>query len=325
MKNYLICFLLLKFLSFAHLGLYAQDTDTSEVRKSDETHALFNDNLSNPAYTGVFGGQHLHVFGGVSNPFYNYGKFNVPVSASASYDFSFGKKVNQSLGVFYNRSQEGYFSGYNAGLSYARMFDLYVTKDVYHKLRIGASLYYQEEQFDRSRLTFGDQIDLKYGFVWNTSEYYYKSASDTLKQTTGLNAGLWYHNPIAYFGIATNSMFDNDTTQWRFNAIPRMVNIAVGGHVYLNGVYALHPALNIEWGLGSLKMLSSWSPSLTVSRNNKLYLGFQYKDMNKLTVVAGVNAGKAISFSLMYGVYPSFGFGLYDAAFLGTQLRLKIR
>lgn len=324
-KKYLKIAVLFNLLFIACYGITAQEADSSTFRLSNEAHAFFNDNITNPAYTGIFSGHHIHLFGGVNQPFYNYGEFNVPYKAGASYDFTFGKNVNQSLGLFYQRSQEGVLSGYKAGLSYAHTFDIYATKDFYHKIRAGAGLCYQREHFDMNRLTFGDMIDPKYGFVWNTSEYLTRLGRDTLSEVAGLSAGFWYYNPYGYLGVAANGTGSYDTTLKKIQTASGFVNIAAGGHVYLSYVYALHPAMNIEWGMGALKTLSSWSPSLTFSRNDKLYLGIQYKDMNKLTLIAGLNAGNVLNFSLMYGVYPADGLAWNDMAYLGGQLRFKIR
>lgn len=323
-KKYIKKALFTYLLILASYGASAQDTDSITFHLSNEAHAFFNDNITNPAYTGIFTGHHLHLFGGTNSPFYNYGEFNVPYKAGASYDFTFGKSVNQSLGLFYQRSQEGVLSGYMAGLSYAHTFDIYATKDFYHKIRAGAALFYQREHFDLKRLTFGENIDPKYGFIWNGADYY-KWLKDTLSNVVGFSTGFWYHNPYGYLGVAANGTGSYDTTQKKIQTATGFVNIAAGGHVYLSNVYTLHPAINIEWGMGALKTLSSWSPSLTFSRNDKLYLGFQYRDMNKLTVIAGLNFGRVVSLSLMYGVNPADGFAWYDVAYLGGQLRFKIR
>ncbi|OQA01983.1 MAG: hypothetical protein BWY70_00173 [Bacteroidetes bacterium ADurb.Bin408] len=306
--------------------LFAQDTDSSNFFLSNEAHALFNDNMANPAYTGIFNGHHVHILGAVNNPFYNYGNFLLPYNAGATYDFTFGKKINQSLGMFYKRYQEGVQRGYRVGLSYAHMFNIHITKTFYHKIRAGAALSYHKEHFDRKLLTFGDMIDPKYGFVWNTMEFSgLWHRRDTLSTLVGLNTGFWYHNPYGYLGMAAGYAGSYDTTLQKIYTLPGFLNFAAGGHVYLNDIYTLHPALNIEWGMGEMKTLSSWSPSLTFSRNDKLYLGLQYRDMNVLTVVAALNAGSVLSFSLMYGINPACGFAWYNAALMGTQLRLKIR
>ncbi len=323
-NKYLKKVLLFNLLFIACYGITAQETDSSSFRLSNEAHDLFNNNISNPAYTGIFYGHHIHLFGGVSMPFFNYRDFNVPYKAGVSYDFTFGKKVNQSLGLFYKRYQEGILSGYKAGLSYAYMLDVNLTKDFYQRIRAGVALCYQREHIDKYYFTFSDMIDPKYGFVWNTAEYH-KWMKDTLSTVAGLSAGFWYYNPYGYLGVAANGIGSYDTTLQEIHTTPGFLNIAAGGHVYLSYVYALHPAMNIEWGMGALKTLSSWSPSLTLSRNEKIYLGFQYRDMNKLTLVAGLNIGSVVSLSLMYGVHPADGFAWNDVAYLGGQLRFKIR
>jgi len=303
---------------------YTQEKDSSTFRLSNEIHALFNDNITNPAYTGIFYGHHVQLFGGMNQPFFNYRDLKLPYYAGATYDFSFGKKINQSLGLFYKRLQEGAMSGYMAGLSYAHMFNIHVTKDFYHKIRAGAALFYQREQFDSNLLTFGDMIDPKYGFVWNTSEYLLR-LKDTLNSAVSFSGGFWYHNPYGYLGISGSESVSYDTSHRKIKTAPGFLNIAAGGHLYLSNGYAIHPSINIKCGMGELKTLSSWSPALTFSSNDKLYLGFQYKDMNKLTLVTGLNIGKTVFFSLFYGIYPADGLAWKDVAYVGSQLRLKFR
>ncbi|HNY63535.1 MAG TPA: PorP/SprF family type IX secretion system membrane protein, partial [Bacteroidales bacterium] len=89
------------------------------------------------------------------------------VSYTLSYDQHFDK-LNGGIGIllFGDRAGQGTINTYNANLMYS--FKLRVSKKF--NMRFALSAGYYQTSLDWNKLTFGDMIDPKYGFVYSTAE-----------------------------------------------------------------------------------------------------------------------------------------------------------
>jgi len=304
----------------------AQDADSTSFRKVDPAQAIFNNIILNPAFTGVFNGHNLESSSRLSDPFYNYRYYYHPFSLNVSYNMSFGKNINHAVGIFCDASQGGVYQRKSAALNYAYSYTFFATKSFYHKLRIGASLLYHKLSYEKYKLyTFGDMIDPKYGITYNTCEYLYFSPDDTLKNTAALNLGLWYHNPFGYFGVATNSLSLRDTSSKAFYVKPFSLNVAVGGHIYLDDNWALHPSINIQSVINDRAGLSTLSPSITASYLEKVYMGFSYTDFNKPSYLLGFTLKQKFTLLAKCGMYKVFSTDYLDLAFFEAQINMKFK
>ena len=303
----------------------AQDADSVSFKKVDPAQGVFNNIILNPAFTGIFYGHNLQSSSHLSEPFYNFRNYYHPFSLNASYNMTFGKSINHAVGIFYEASQGGVFQRKSAALNYAYSKTLFMTKSFYHKLRMGASLVYHKLSYDKYTLyTFGDMIDPKYGHVWNTSEYN-QFFNDTLKNTAGLNMGLWYHNPFGYLGVATNSLSLRDTSDKAFYVKPLSFNVAAGGHVYIGDNWSLHPSVNIQYVVNDCSGLSTLSPAITASYLEKIYMGFSYTDFNKPSYLLGFTLKQKYSLLTRCGLYKIFSADYLDLAYFEAQINLKFK
>lgn len=328
-------FFMAKYLKLTFLGIVclitglicsAQDADSVTFKTVDPAQGIFNNNISNPAFTGIFYGYNLQSSSRLNEPFYNFRNFNHPFSMNATFDMTLGKNISHAAGIFYEASQEGVYIRKSAALNYAYSKTLFITKSFFHKLRIGASFVYHKLSYDKYALyTFGDMIDPKYGHVWNTSEYHFGSIDDTLKNAAGLNLGLWYHNPFGYLGVATNSLSLRDTSSKTFYIKPFSFNMAAGGHVYIGDNWALHPSVNIQYVVNDRSGLSTLSPAITTSYKEKIYMGFSYTDFNKPSYLLGFTLKQKYTLLARCGLYKMFTANYLDIAFFEAQINLKFK
>lgn len=120
------------------------------------------------------------------------------ITYAASYDQHFDK-LSGGIGVsFYgDRAGEGTINTYAASLMYS--FRLKVSKKF--QMRFALQATYQQKSLDWSKLTFGDMIDPKYGFVYETSEI------QPSKLTSGcfdVSTGFIGYTKHIYFGFAAH-------------------------------------------------------------------------------------------------------------------------
>ena len=324
-KNTLTLLFLFCMLS-ASLISSAQNADSSQFNNKiideDRAHSFFNNIISNPAYTGIFGGHNILINAGIDKPFFTFRDLYTPLQCNIAYDVAFGKERNNAIGAYYSDITGGIFHSKSIGLTYARNINLTDDKKFYHKLRVGASVSYNQTANDWSLASFGDMIDPSEGFIWNTQEL----RIDTLMAYLKADFGLWYHNPVFYFGLATKNIFQPDTSKYGMTMLHKEFNISTGGKINIDNNFSINPSLNmnIVWGYGG--KLSTFSPALFGSFKNKCFLGVSYKDMNKITVHAGVMAFDFVSLAVAYGISTNKdldGFGY--PAYIGGDLRINIK
>ena len=120
------------------------------------------------------------------------------VSYSVSYDQHFDK-LNGGIGVllFGDRAGQGTFNTYSANFMYS--FKLKVTRKF--NMRFALSAGYYQTSLDWSKLTFGDMIDPKYGFVYQSSEL---PPGDLAKGQFDFSAGMLGYFKNFYFGFAAH-------------------------------------------------------------------------------------------------------------------------
>lgn len=120
------------------------------------------------------------------------------VSYTFSYDQHFDK-LNGGIGVllFGDQAGQGTMNTYNANLMYS--FKLKVTKKF--NMRFALSAGYYQTSLDWNKLTFGDMIDPKYGFVYPTSEV---PPKDLGRGQFDFAAGMIGYLENFYFGFAAH-------------------------------------------------------------------------------------------------------------------------
>lgn len=122
---------------------------------------------------------------------------------TASYDEHFDK-ISGGVGVllFGDRAGEGgIINSYSASAMYS--FKLKVAQNF--NLRFALQASYDYRGLNWEKLTFGDMIDPKYGFVYNTQEQY--PGKEYLNiHSFDMAAGFLGYTPHLYFGLAVHHM-----------------------------------------------------------------------------------------------------------------------
>ena len=122
------------------------------------------------------------------------------LSYSASYDQHFDKLAG-GIGVIFfgDRAGQGTFNTYSASFMYS--FKLKVSRKF--NMRFALSAGYYQTTLNWDKLTFGDMIDPKYGFIWNTNE---QRPSDLTKGQFDCSAGFLGYTKNFYFGVAAHHL-----------------------------------------------------------------------------------------------------------------------
>lgn len=122
------------------------------------------------------------------------------VTYSVSYDQHFDK-INGGIGIllYGDREGTGTFNTYSANFMYS--FKLKVTRKF--NMRFALSAGYYQRTLDWSKLTFGDMIDPKYGFVYQTAEV---PPGDLVKAQLDISAGMLGYFKNFYFGFAAHHL-----------------------------------------------------------------------------------------------------------------------
>lgn len=120
------------------------------------------------------------------------------VTYTASYDQHFDKLAG-GIGVLFmgDRAGGGTINTYNISLMYS--YKLKVSRKF--NMRFALQATYQQKSLNWDKLTFGDMIDPKYGFVYQTNE---QQPSKLSKGCVDFSAGFIGYTDKIYFGFAAN-------------------------------------------------------------------------------------------------------------------------
>jgi type IX secretion system PorP/SprF family membrane protein len=171
------------------------------------TQAFGNLIFNNPAYTGSSGKSRLQAGHRIQWSALQGGFITTNVAS----DFSF-EKMPFDFGLIYTNDNAagGTLIAQNIGLSLARSFTLHNELS----LRLGCSGMLASRTLDPSLLTFGDQIDSRYGFIYTTQVV----ILNTTTRYINLNAGIVLHSKRFLIGYSASNLnqpnigFDSQST-----------------------------------------------------------------------------------------------------------------
>lgn len=128
------------------------------------------------------------------------------ITYSASYDQHFDG-LSGGLGalVVTDRAGDGTLTTTDASLMYS--YQLHVTREF--AMKFGLQGTYHQKTLDWSKLTFGDMIDRRRGFVWNTNEIP-PSYPNQRKQGVDISAGMLGYSKRYFFGFAAHHLNQPD-------------------------------------------------------------------------------------------------------------------
>lgn len=125
------------------------------------------------------------------------------ITSSASYDQHFDA-INGGIGllVFNDKAGEGVLSTTNISAMYA--YQLNINRKF--SMRFGLQASYIQKKLEWDRLTFGDMIDPRYGFVYSTQEI----RPNQTKSFPDFSAGVLAYSSKVYGGVAVNHLTQPD-------------------------------------------------------------------------------------------------------------------
>ena len=137
---------------------------------------------TNPAFTGSSGASRMQAAQRIQWPSLSSAFYTTNLAA----DFSFAK-LPFDFGTFYtyDNAGNGTLISSNLGISLARSFKIH--KEL--SIRFGVSASIVSKKLDSSLLTFGDQIDSRYGFIYSSNT----TITNPNVHYALLNAGLVIH------------------------------------------------------------------------------------------------------------------------------------
>lgn len=130
------------------------------------------------------------------------------VTTSVSYD-QYVRGISGGLGVLVtnDRAGAGTLNTLNASLIYA--YQLNISPGF--SLKFGMQATYGQKYLDWSKLNFGDQIDSRYGFQYNTKE---TAPSSFTKNYADFSAGFLAYGQHFYVGGAVNHLTRPEVSFW---------------------------------------------------------------------------------------------------------------
>jgi len=149
------------------------------------------------------------------------------VTYSASYDQHFDA-LHGGVGVLFtnDRAGEGTLNTLSASLMYS--YRLEVTRKFSLKLGLQASI--MQKKIDWSKLTFGDQIDARYGFIYNTNEVFGRES----RLFPDFSAGILGFSERFYAGFAAHHLTQPDEGFLGVSKLPMKFTGHVGFVSYFN-------------------------------------------------------------------------------------------
>ena len=166
------------------------------------------------------------------------------VTYSASYD-QHVDALNGGLGliVMNDRAGEGTLNTTNVSGIYS--YQLPVTRRF--SIKAGLQATWAQKKVDWSKLTFGDMIDARRGFVYNTNEV----KRDAPANYVDFSAGLLGFSDLYFFGVAVNHLTEpNESVIKGESPLPMKITIHGGAVIPLEGkgdaVASLSPNVLIQ-------------------------------------------------------------------------------
>jgi type IX secretion system PorP/SprF family membrane protein len=125
------------------------------------------------------------------------------VTYSASYDQHFDVLAGGvGLQVYSDDQAKGTLRTTNASLMYS--YQAVINREF--SLKFGIQATYFQKSLDRTKLNFGDMIDARRGFVWNTAE----TVPSQRKQNADFAAGMLGYSKNYFFGFAAHHITQPD-------------------------------------------------------------------------------------------------------------------
>ena len=289
MKN-LLSLLGLTFLLLTSFNTLAQDEVTSELTHpaAQDRHRIFTGFWDNPALTGGGGRNNFHT---------QYAShFGIRHTYVVGQDFRLGEERKFAMGVAYGKVAEGESLANSQIkenfllLTFAYRFDIGELV-----IRPGIGLGYRIKILDFTQLTFGDMIDPRYGFIYQSQTTFVNSASGS----GDLNIGVEYmYRNLFLETVMQHVTQPNEGIHSRPVKKVREFLIHSGIRLKLADKLIVTPYVLSR----IVHYYSSFTPGVLGEIGEKLLLGISYENLNTITLNTGLNFGKVFRLQASLGV-----------------------
>lgn len=151
------------------------------------------------------------------------------VTYNASYDQYFDA-ISGGLGLLVTQDNQGQGTISTTNINALYAYSMELTRNF--SLKAGFQATYFWEKLDWSKLVFGDQIDYRYGFVYDTQE---KRPDNNTKSSVDFSAGLLGFSEKFYLGFAAHHLTQPNIGFYSQSLLPRKYTAHIGGVFPLMG------------------------------------------------------------------------------------------
>ncbi len=148
------------------------------------------------------------------------------VTYNASYDQHFDA-ISGGVGLIVNTDRAG--EGTLVTNTVSGIYSYKLTVNRFFSIKTGFQATYFQKNLDWEKLTFGDQIDPKHGFVYNTNE----KQPDLKKQAVDFSVGILGYSENIYGGVAVHHLTEPDEGFISISKLPMKITAHVGGVINL--------------------------------------------------------------------------------------------
>lgn len=270
---------------FAETGLFAQDPEFTQF--------YANPLYLNPAMAGTARCPRVAL---------NYrnqwpGLYKTFITYSASYDQHFDN-LSGGLGVLLTRDEAGdkTLTTQRASLMYS--YQLVINREF--SMKFGLEGTYHQKTLDWSKLTFGDMIDRRRGFVYNTNENPQNFPNQS-KSAADVSAGILGFSKRYFFGAAVHHLNQPDEAFVSVSKLPMKFTGHAGAQIPLGKGDEVYISPNILYQYqGKFQQLNLGLYFV----KNQVVAGIWYRNMDAFIVLLGYQTGN-IKFGYSYDVTVS--------------------
>ncbi len=268
-------------------------------------HQLFE----NPAAAGLYKTNNIHL-SGMSQ------EFNTPWythAYQASYDGQMGKSKKWGVGsLYFKRNDADVFVTSGLGLYLSRLMQ-YKS----HQITIGASLFYEQLSFDWSQATFGDMIDPRRGFIYQSNSTTRGGTGSRLDYDLGL---IYQFRDKLRIGVALNSLSRGDMSVLSRDEIgfPTILLANLSYEFAINPDLKIIPILRYK----HYSVFNEIESKVMLTLANRYMFSMGYNNNKRASAMLGYNLKNKLigMIEFNHGLYPGIGDFIYHTPTISGKL-----
>lgn len=215
--------------------------------------------------------------------------FRAPSGYFATYEMALGKKLKNSIGINFLNNQNGYSKGLNVGIAYA--YEMRFTR--HSLLRLGMGINYFQRSLKFNDLGFGDMMDARYGYIYETQEI---QPTPSIGYTD-INLGLLLKLKHFQFGGSFISLTQPDMGFLGLSRKPTLLFLHSQYNWYISRKITITPYAQLK-----LSMINRFTPGVTVSFMEKYIVGVNLENMNVAKGLIGYEFQRKYRLTLSGGI-----------------------